>query len=189
MGINLIKIDAPKDYDRINILFHAEFTGHGKTALRKLIQKSKSRNIAFYSVYDDKIWIGFIYLIFKNDLLLIQYFAIDSNNRSKGYGGEVIKKIKEIYSGYRIILGIEKYEEKAKNNEQRIKRKKFYEKHGFKESGYIVKQYGILNEILIYGDTFLLEEFDPLMEIYSGKIVWSIKKLFHKKVSKNGFCH
>jgi ribosomal protein S18 acetylase RimI-like enzyme len=137
--------------------------------------------MAFYSIYDSEIWIGFIYLIFKNNLLLIQYFAIDNNNRSRGYGGEVIEKIKEMYPGYRIILGIEKYEEKAKNNEQRIKRKRFYEKHGFKESGYIVKQYNVLNEMLVYGNEFLLEELNPLMEIYMGKILWSIKKICNKK--------
>ena len=65
------------------------------------------------------------------DFIFIQYIAIDSNVRSKGYGGKVIEKIKEIYPEYRIALGIEQLNKEAKNNELRIRRKNFYLKNGF----------------------------------------------------------
>jgi len=172
------------DHKSVKKLLLEAFPVHERYPLFYLIWKSKSKNIKFYSMYDGELWIGFNYLIFYKDLIFIQYIAIDSNVRSKGYGGKVIEKIKEIYPEYRIALGIEQLNKEAKNNELRIRRKKFYLKNGFIDSCYYIKQKPVPFEILFYGKYFEIEEVLESVKIMIGKTIWKILYPFFKKSIK-----
>ena len=125
-------------------------------------------------MYDGELWIGFNYLIFYKDFIFLQYLAIDSAVRSKGYGGKVIEKIKEIYPEYRIGLGIEELNKEADNYMLRAKRKNFYLKNGFIDSGYCIKQKPVPFELLFFGKHFEIEEVLETIKIMTGKLIWKI---------------
>jgi GNAT superfamily N-acetyltransferase len=167
------------EFYKFKKLYYKEFPSYERSPLWFLFFKSKFENVEFYSITENETWIGFIYLVTNNDLLFILYLAVDI--QGKGFGSEILTKIKDLYPDHRIILTIEKPEEKAKNNEQRIKRKQFYIKNGFKESGYTVRQNKVSLEFLKYGETFILDEYNELMGRYVGKLIWPIVKIFFKK--------
>jgi GNAT superfamily N-acetyltransferase len=182
--IKFIELKNSDEYKKVKSLYYNAFPVHERTPLFILLRKRKLKNVTFYCIYNCQEWIGFIYLIHNKNLLLIQYFAIKENFRSKGYGEEVISKIKKMYNWYRIILGIEKNDSKSKNNEQRIKRKKFYQKCGFRESGYFVKQH-IPMELLIFGETVTPEEVFELFQKYVGNILgFLLKNIIMKRIIK-----
>jgi GNAT superfamily N-acetyltransferase len=184
VNIKLIELKNSGEYKKIKSLYYNAFPIHERTPLFILLRKRKLKNVAFYCIYNYQEWIGFIYLIHNKNLLLIQYFAINDNFRSKGYGEEVISKIKNMYNGYRIILGIEKNDSKSKNDEQRIKRKRFYKKCGFRESGYIVKQH-VPMELLIIGETVTPKEVFELFQNYVGNILsFLLKNIIMKRIIK-----
>ena len=175
-----------EEYKKIKALYFNAFPVYERYPLFILNWWSKSKNAKFYNVYDGELWIGFNYLMMNNDILMLQYLAIDANIRSKGYGGKTIEKIKNMYPDKVIILGIERPDEKSKNNEDRIKRKKFYLNNGFIESGYYIKQKPIPFELLIYGNNFSIDKVYKLYETFAGKILWKIIFQFMKnKIIKN----
>ena len=149
-----------------------------------LFGKANLKILNFIVWYDGELWIGFNYLLFYKDLIFVQYVAIDSNIRSKGYGGKVIEKIKEIYPEYRIALGIEQLNKEAKNNELRIRRKNFYLKNGFIDSGYYVKQKPVPFELLFYGKYIEIEEVLETIKIMTGKLLWKIASPYFRKLIK-----
>jgi len=172
------------DYEKFKALYRKAFPMYEQIPVWLLFRKAKSKNVIFYHIYDDETWIGFVYLIIDGDLLFLQYFAIDNSARSKGYGGEILSKIKEKFYEYRIFFAIEQPDEKAPNNEQRVKRKKFYEKHGFQEFGYIIEQPNLRLEILSLENVIAADDVHKVTEKLWGKFIWSIMKKFvkiHKK--------
>jgi GNAT superfamily N-acetyltransferase len=182
MGIKFNELKKHSvDYNRVKTLYKKAIPVYERAPFWFLLSRSKSKNIMFYSINDDDLWIGFVYFIFNNNLLIIQFFAIDDGIRSKGYGGQVLTKIKSMYPEYSIVLGIEKPEDEAENNEQRIKRKIFYNKNGFHESGYYGKQNKVTMELLLYGNEFNLEKLYGLLRIFFGKYFWRVISIFFKK--------
>lgn len=82
----------------------------------------------------------------------ICYLAIDSHTRSKGYGSAAIQKILEVYLELQLVLDFEVIDENAENNEQRIRRKNFYLRNGFHETGNYTMLRGNRFEVVCNGD-------------------------------------
>lgn len=70
--------------------------------------------------------IGFITVWFLNGFIYIEHLATSPDKRNKGYGLQIIKKLKELFPGI-IILEVERPE-----NEISIRRIDFYKRCGFK---------------------------------------------------------
>ena len=93
-------------------------------------------NTDVLGIYDDKKPIGFVVLLKNEECGYIYYLAMDSRIRSKGYGSAAIQKMIEVYSDLLLVLDFEVIDENAENNAQRIRRKNFYLRNGFHETGY-----------------------------------------------------
>lgn len=88
--------------------------------------------------------------------------------------GIVLDSIKQKYDNHRIVLNIEEIDLNSNNNEQRLKRKKFYEKSGFKDLNYKVKEAGVVYETLCYSSNNIMvskEEYMEMMKKYFGKLI------------------
>lgn len=137
--------------------------------LKILARKNKAK---FYGIYDNEEFVGLIYNIFYKDIVFVFYLAIDKETRGKGYGTKVLESIKQKYRNYRIILCIEPVDKNSNNYEQRMKRKNFYIKNGFKDSNYTIKEKNIIYDMLYYNKNVSLQEFQELMKNYFGKILY-----------------
>jgi len=170
-----IKFAKYRKSDKRNIktLYLKAFPKEERLPIWFLALKAKAESVNFYSLYDDDRWVGFIYFALKNDLLYVLFFAIDEASRSQGYGGSVISELKEMFPTHKIVLNTEVLDENAPNNSDRIRRRRFYEKHGFKETGYRVKLTNTLSfDYMLHGDSFCVEEFFDLVKWYLGKVLW-----------------
>ena len=102
-------------------------------------------NMDVLGIYDDKKPIGFVVLLKNKECGYIYFLAIDGHMRSKGYGSAAIQKMLEVYSNLQLVLDFEVIDENAENNAQRIRRKNFYLRNGFYETG---------NYTMLRGDRF-----------------------------------
>ena len=93
-------------------------------------------------IYDFDIPVGFAVLLKNEQCGYVYFIAIDKNKRSKGYGRAAMNKILEVYSQLQIVLDFEEIDENAENYIQRIRRKNFYLRNGFHETG----NYTLLSE-------------------------------------------
>ena len=60
------------------------------------------------------------------------------------------------------------------NYEQRKKRKDFYRKNGFRESGFKIREYGVIYEFMYYGQNTTVREYQELLRNYFGKFLYGL---------------
>lgn len=92
-----------------------------------LLEKGCSKLII---AYQDETPVGYI-IVYSDDAtntLWLDYIAVLKKYHSKGYGGEMLKALKDLFNTANgIFLEVEKPDE---NDIQTLKRIKFYKKHG-----------------------------------------------------------
>ncbi len=116
-------------------------------------------------IYDEETPVGFAVLLKNRACVYLYYLAIDGRMRSKGYGSAVLQKLQETYSGLQLILDFEVIDEAAENREQRIRRKQFYLRNGFHETGsYTMLGDGVF-EVVCNGGELLKPAFRELLSI------------------------
>lgn len=98
------------------------------------------------------------------DITAILFLAIAEELRDQGYGSKLLSLISERYPHNRIILDIEAEDSAAPNNEQRIKRKAFYERNGYTESGIAYDWRGVPYKILIKNGKITESEFEAFWD-------------------------
>ena len=116
------------------------------------------------AVFDHKIFIGLLSLVYFEDIVFIWYLAIEESKRNLGYGSKILQEIQSKYEDRRIILNIEE----CLNDKDKLKRKAFYLKNGFKECAYKTMEYGVRYEMLYSHGFVTYEEYARMMINYSG---------------------
>ena len=105
-------------------------------------------------------------------MIFIMFLAVDESLRSKGYGSAILKEIKNRYPDKKIMVSIEPCDDSAPDIEVRKRRKAFYRKNGYGETGYIIKLSGVVQEIMITNGDFDKKEFLLFFIFYSNGTVW-----------------
>lgn len=94
---------------------------------------------------------GFLYLVDfqgRPDLLYIAYFAIFAACRGRGIGSAALRSLARSSLGRRCLLDIEKPDPAAPNARERARRLAFYERLGWRRSGFEHAWDGISYETL-----------------------------------------
>lgn len=133
-----------------------------------MVIMSKLYNTKFLGFYDNHIPCGFIYMAVKEDIIFIMFIAVDKNLRSKGYGSEILNEVQSLYPDSKIIISIERCDIGTENIDDRIRRKQFYIKNGYTDTGYFIKLSNIEQEILIKNGIFDKNEFSIFLKKYSN---------------------
>lgn len=137
-----------------------------------MVAMSKLWNTQFLSFYDSDTLCGFIYLALNSKLVFVMFLAVDKNLRSKGFGSAILQKLKEKYPNKKIIISIEPCDKNASDIELRKRRKAFYLRNGYQETGYMVKLNGVVQEIIISNGQFVKREFRSFFALYSNGTMW-----------------
>lgn len=137
-----------------------------------MVAMSKLWNTQFLSFYDSGTPLGFVYLAFNCKIVFIMFFAVDKSLRSKGYGSVILREIAGKFPDKKIIISIEPCDETASDIELRRRRKAFYMRNGYEETGYMVKLNGVVQEIIITNGTFIKQEFRSFFVRYSNGTIW-----------------
>ncbi len=156
-------IDKSKYWKEIDNLAIEAFPKEEYLSPDEILNMSKSDNLDFLLLTDNNQFVGFIVTQIYKDMVYLFFLAIDSTCRSKGYGSIAIKALKNVYPNMQQVVDLEKIDDKASNYLQRIKRKEFYLKNGYKETGLFLSYLGVDYEILCMDTNFDEEKFKQLM--------------------------
>ena len=105
---------------------------------------------------------GFILSIQNESSVYVLFFAICPEQRSSGIGGKAIQAFQELCGSKAIILEYESVYEASANAEQRLRRRSFYLKHGFYDTGWFLKDNGTEFAIACSCDTFNKHDYEAL---------------------------
>jgi len=147
--LNFHKIDSQyKDIEKVNKLALEAFPKEEYLAPSEIIELSKDGSMNFLAVYNESEFIGFTVAKLYKTMSYLFFLAIDKKHRGLGFGSKIIRELKELYSGYNQVVDFEMVDKKAKNYEQRVKRKNFYLKNGYKENYDILMKMALMYEKL-----------------------------------------
>lgn len=116
---------------------------------------------------DEGDFAGFVCYYAEGTALYIHYVAVDPAMRGRGIGGRVLETLKERYPDHSIALDIEAIDDAAPNKEQRIKRRSFYERHGFVSSGYGFADDSGAYEVMLFGTPLEAAQYARLIDSVS----------------------
>ena len=125
-----------KDYHSVVALMRTAFPPEERISVWVLDLLSRKREVNFNAWYDNREFCGITYTIESEKMVFLLYFAVNAQQRSKGYGSRIIHELKELAAGREIILNVEKPDRSAENSAQRMQRIAFYERNGFYPGGF-----------------------------------------------------
>ena len=126
-----------KKLNEIKKLYDEAFPKEEQIPFWILRKASRTSTADLMQVYDDDLLVGFIHLVYFEDVVYLYYLAIEPDERGQGYGSKILQALRRRFSARRIILNIEVVDENCDNYEERKKRKEFYLKNGFRKWWYI----------------------------------------------------
>ena len=165
-----------KDFRNLQELYKSSFPKVEQTPMWFLLLRARKDFIDFFAYYNNGDFVGFTYLIHNNDLIFVLYIAVCRNNRSRGYGSQIINHIKETFSNSRVVLFIEAEDERAKNNEQRKKRKSFYLKNDYISSGFIFSMNNTYFEALVQSGDCTVDEIMMVYRKFCTSLIFTFIK-------------
>lgn len=121
----------------------------------------------FLTFCNQKTLCGLVYMASLGKQTFIMFFAVDERLRSKGYGSSILNAVQAMYPENKIIVSIEPCYGTIENMEQRLRRKDFYIRNGYQETGYFMKLAGQEQEILIKNGVFKKGGFIRFFMLYS----------------------
>lgn len=178
-------VDAIKNKDCLKNakkLYSSAFPIAERILFFMLERACKKDRANFFGIYDAQTFAGIVYLVLVDDAALIFYFAVDEKLRGKGYGSAILSALKEKYPGTRIFLEIEKPDEHAKNNPERLRRKAFYERNGFVPCGFTTGAL-VTYDVLSYGGAVSINDYRKIMMHFGDSIIFDFvyKKLLKQR--------
>lgn len=136
MNLKIIKLTPDcKDRERFEKINNEAFPFFERISMDDMFALSSDTDTDVLGIYDGNLPVGFTVLVKNEECGYIYFLAIDKQFRSGGYGSAAVRKLLNMYSNLQLVLDFEEIDESSDNNEQRIRRKKFYLRNGFYETG------------------------------------------------------
>ena len=127
MNFNYVDFLSSSDKKSIKKLYYESFDKEERFPFWLIKKCSKEKNVKLTVIYNKDKVVGFQYIIEYDNIAYLMYFAIEKNQRNKGYGSEILRELNRSYKN--VLLCIEKANEQV--SDIKSKRKQFYLRNGF----------------------------------------------------------
>ena len=151
-------------WNDVNRLAKEAFPPEEYLAPEKLAEMAEADNFDFLALKDGDAFVGFMAVLSYENLAYLFFLAIDSTCRSKGYGGRAIETLKAEYPGRKQVVDFEMLDVSASNSAQREKRRRFYLRNGYRETGLFLSYLGVDYEVFCMDEDFEPEAFKEMMQ-------------------------
>ena len=156
----------------IKRIYFESFPKKERMPFSMMVAMSKLWNTEFLGFYDGNALCGFVYLAHNSKIVFVMFLAVEKALRSKGYGSAILRDIQNKYSEKKIIISIEPCDKDTLDIELRTRRKDFYMRNRYQETGYRMKLNGIVQEIIISNGEFDKKQFRTFFALYSNGTMW-----------------
>ncbi len=141
-----------------------------RTSIDDLFGFSDSGNLDILGIYTDNELVGFFAIRKYKNIRYMAYFAVSVQKRSKGIGSKALHLLKEFYPNCQIINEFDAPNESCDDNSVRIRRRNFYLRNGFYETGWYNYYDEDEFEITCSDNNFKIDEFKDFI-IYLNSII------------------
>lgn len=179
-----IKVASNTEYlGEVRDLYESAFPKEEQLPWDDLLRMTDAMPLDFTVYYDVDAFVGFTIVLSRNNYNWLWYFAVNERLRGKGYGQKILTHIIEQYQGKRLILDMESIRQECDNLEQRLQRRDFYLRNGFRDTETEKTFEGITYTILMKGEgTFTSVDYDNI--IAELRKFWEVPT--EEKMTKKG---
>lgn len=172
-----------KDYPLIKKLYKKSFPLNERAPFFIIKKKTITEKSELLIAKENDQFIGFFYIVRHENLVYLFYFAVNDTQRGKGYGSKMLQLLKERYSGKNIFLAREQLDINADNYDERIKRRNFYIRNGFKDTNLLIKEATVIYDVMALNDDISAKEYEILINKWRGKFIKTFvdMKMIEKK--------
>lgn len=151
--------------EQVRQLYEAAFPASEKKPFSLILEKRAEGSVEILAIEDEKKQFrGLMITILHQDMVLIDYFAIDKENRGIGIGSDALKLFAARYAKKRIFLEIEStVSEQVEEYAIKMRRKAFYQRNGLAPMGYLVDLFGVEMEIMTFHCDISFEEYQGML--------------------------
>ena len=134
----------------IRELYNRAFPREERAPFGLLKHWAKKKRADFYAVYERDRFVGMVHILRDAHVAYVFYLAICEDMRGTGCGSAILRFVKQKYRLQKIVLAIEPVDAPCDNLKERVRRKAFYRKNGFKETDFRAAEFGFVYEMLEY---------------------------------------
>ena len=95
--------------------------------------------------------VGLLMTMRRDSGVYALFLAVDQGQRSRGIGSAMLRAMRQYYPGAGFTLAIESVSQRFHNYPERLRRLRFYERNGFCDSGWRVREYSGIYDLLSMG--------------------------------------
>ena len=180
MSLELKKAEK-STYPQVKALFLEAFPPEERPPFRRLCSRAERGKADFWTLYDGALFVGMAYVLRHRDTAYLFFLAIEASQRGKGYGTQTLEALKKKYADSRLFLALEMLEPKADNYEQRVKRHGFYERCGFRDLPYKLREVGVVYDTMGIGGPVQPEEYKAMIDAWLG---WPLKHILDMRMTE-----
>lgn len=165
MRLNVEPItEQSRFWKNVNALAEEAFPPEEYLAPSRLVSMSRSGSFDFLALLDGDTFVGFAAVLLYEDMVYLFFLAVDAACRDRGYGSRAIETLRAEYPGKTHTVDFEMPDDAAPNREQRQKRRSFYLRNGYRETGLFLSYLGVDYEVFCMGDRFDAAQFKAMMK-------------------------
>lgn len=158
-----------KNYKKAKVLYKEAFPKEERMPFLMMWVLSKMPGSELLAFHDGDVFCGLTYVAASDGIAFITYIAVEAHLRAKGYGSCMLKMIEDMYPHHKIILYMDRCDIPASDERaKRLRRRAFYLKNGFRDTGYLVDSIQEHQEILIKNGEFDQQPFVQFIKKYSN---------------------
>lgn len=162
---------ASDEYKMLKKLYLDSFPAEERAPFFMIMSKAKKGRAEMLTAHDGNEFVGFAYMVCYRDLAYLFYLAVDKDKRGMGYGRKIVDAVKSRYRGRRIFLAREQIDKSAENYEQRVSRRNFYIRCGFKDLPCHIKEASVIYDVMGIGGRVSADEYEALITSWAGKLM------------------
>lgn len=129
---------------------------------------AKMQNTRFLAFYEEALLCGFVYMAVAGNIVFVMFFAVEESLRCRGYGGRILAEIQAQHPAQKLSFPLKNVIGDVPDLEKRLRRKSFYLRNGFQETGFRIELEKQEQEIIIKNGTFDSREFSGFLKKYSN---------------------
>lgn len=150
-------------WDRINALALEAFPSEEYLAPEKLVRMAEEEAFDFWVLTAEGDFVGFMAVQLYKSMAYLFFLAIDAACRNRGYGALALEALQKAYPGKQQVVDFEMPDENAPNALQRQRRRQFYLRGGYKETGLFLSYLGVEYEVFATKAPFDEDLFKEMM--------------------------
>ena len=153
-----------RDVEAVREFYNYSFPDDERMPYDSLLNM-EDENHVMYAWYDEDKLIGMTFTFAYGSLAYLSYICIRREEQDYGYGSKILTALENVYP--RIVVDIEKI--KTEQDDKQIRRKQFYLKNQFHETGVFYFIYNVDYELLSTGKSVTGKEWNDLIHAFWGK--------------------